>query len=412
MADALESHRAPTSPSLRVRYRLTPWWVKVLAIFVASRVVSTIILLAFAAAQSANPWTGPRPSYSAFAGIWDGTWYQFVARYGYPHTLPLDTSGHVAQNTWAFLPAYPYLVRTIMVGTGLTFNVAGVLVSVGFAAGAALIVYKLLVAQLGSSTALFSVVLFCVAPLSPIMQVDYAESMFLFFLAVALYFLLKRRYWMMLPFVAVMSFTRPGGLAFGLAMGLHVIYRWTQRAKDPFPLGERVAAVVATVASAALGYAWPAIAGWVTNVPDAYTATELSWRAPYVGFGGLIPFYPWVEGALWWLGRAGISGTAIPIILLVAAVALFAALLFSPPVKRIGVDLRIWVASWTLYLLAVFFPQSSVFRMFMPVFPLVGALAIPKSPSYRIALVLLLIAGQVAWVYAAFWFTGADWTPP
>ncbi len=412
MTDTLELRREPSPASLKVRYRLTPWWVKVLVVFVASRVVSTIVLLAFAGIQPANPWTPAHPHYMAFAGIWDGTWYQFVGATGYPSVLPLTSDGHITQNTWAFLPAYPYLVHTLQLATGLTFNVVGVFVSVGFAAGAALVVYKLLVSQLGSSTALFSVVLFCVAPLSPIMQVDYAESMFLFFLALALYFLQKRRYWTMLPFVAVMSFTRPGGLAFALTMGLHVIYRWTQRKRDPFPSAQVIAAVVATVASLALGYAWPAIAGWVTGVPDAYTATELSWRWPYVGWAPLVPFSPWVQGALWWLGRAGVAGTVIPIVLLVVVLGLFAALMFSPQVKRIGVDLRLWIASWTLYILAVFFPQSSVFRMFMPVFPLVGPLAIPRSTAYRVGIVILMIAGQIGWVYIAYWFDGIDWTPP
>ncbi len=107
--------------------------------------------------------------------------------------------GHVEQNAWAFLPAYPFLCGALAAITGLPFSVVGVFVSVGFAAGTALVFYRLLLPQLGASTALFSVVLFCVAPLSPIMQVDYAESMQLFFLACALLSLLRRNYWMMLP---------------------------------------------------------------------------------------------------------------------------------------------------------------------------------------------------------------------
>ena len=46
--------------------------------------------------------------------------------------------------------------------------------------------------------------------------------------------------------------------------------------------------------------------------------------------------------------------------------------MFTPAVKRLGVDLRFWVASYALYLLAVFFPQSSTFRLLMPMFPLLG----------------------------------------
>jgi hypothetical protein len=204
-----------------------------------------------------------------------------------------------------------------------------------------------------------------------------------------------------------MSFTRPSGLPFALALGLHVVYRWFVRGRDPFPWRERIAAVVATVLTAALGYAWPAIAGIVTGVPDAYTATELAWRQPYVGWTGLVPFASWIQGANWWIPQRPLG-----ILLLVLAVALFAAFMFTPWVKRIGVDLRLWVASWVIYLLAVFFPQSSVFRLLIPVFPLLGAVAQPRSRVYRVTLVLLFIAAQAGWVYIAFWFDGIDWTPP
>jgi hypothetical protein len=412
MADTLTDERPETRPGLRARYRDTPWWVKVLLIFAASRIVTTVILLVFAWMQQANPWTGAHPDYFSFAEIWDGTWYHIVAVSGYPSTLPHDTAGHVAQNAWAFLPAYPFLCGAISFATGLPFSVVGVVVSVGFAAGAALVFYKLLLPQLGHSTALFSVVLFCVAPLSPILQVDYAESMQLFFLACSLLYLLRRSYWMMLPFVAFMSFTRPSGLAFALAMVLHVAYRFHARHHDPFPPREIVASVVATAVSAVLGYAWPFIAGAVTGVPDAYTATELSWRAPYVGWGGLVPFQPWIQGALWWTNRIGLPNPAVGVVLLLVAIGLFAAFLFIRPVKGLGVDLRIWIASWTIYMLAVFFPQSSVFRLFVPIFPILGAVAQPKSTIYRLGIVLLMIAGQIGWVFIAYWSDGYDWTPP
>ncbi len=398
--------------TLRERYQLAPWWVKILVVFAASRVVTTVILLVFAWLQQANPWTGAHPDYFSFAQIWDGTWYNIVAQYGYPAHLSFDSAGHVEQNAWAFLPAYPFLVRGLMTLTGLPFDMVGVFVSVGFAAGAALVFYKLLLPQLGESTSLFAVVLFCVAPLSPIFQVDYAESMQLFFLALSLLYLMRRQYWLMLPFVAVMAFTRPIGLAFALALGIHVVHRFVRRAGDPFPLREAVSAVVATIASAILGYAWPFIAGVVTGVPTAYTLTELSWRAPYVGWGPLVPFQPWIQGVEWWANWISVPNPVIGVVALVVAVVAFGALLFTRPVKRIGVDLRIWVASWTIYLLAVFFPQSSLFRLFVPAFPLLGPLALPRSIAYRIGIILVMIAGQVGWVYIAYWSNGYDWTPP
>jgi hypothetical protein len=45
-------------------------------------------------------------------------------------------------------------------------------------------------------------------------------------------------------------------------------------------------------------------------------------------------------------------------------------------------------------------------------FPALGAVAQPRHPAYRIALVLLFIAGQVIWVHIAWYVDGSDWTPP
>jgi Gpi18-like mannosyltransferase len=390
----------------RARYRLTPWWVRVLAVFVGSRVISTAILLSFAARQPANAWTGPSPNYFDFAKIWDGHWYFIIAVAGYPSELPLTADGHVAENAWAFMPAYPSLVRALMMLTGAPFAVVAVIVSVVFAAGAALLFYRLMAEVLPSETALFSVVLFCVLPLSPLYQVAYAESMQIFLLTAALLLLLRRRYWLLLPVVALASLTRPSGLAFALTMVLHLAYRWWTRRRDPFPVRERVAASVAAVFSGIMGVAWLLIAWGATGSFTAYTDTELAWRAPYIGYVHLIPFTPWVQGANWWLGEP--TGA----ILLVLAVAAFAALMFTRPVRRLGVDLRLWVASYLLYLLAVFFPQSSTPRLLLPMFPLLGAVAQPRSPVYRVGVVMLFVLGQIGWVHIAWWADGVDWTPP
>jgi hypothetical protein len=391
------------------------WWLKVIAIFAASRVVSTSILLAFASVQGQNAWTGPNPNYFDFARIWDGNWYFIVAAAGYPSELPLTDEGRVGESAWAFMPAYPAVVRVIMFVTGLDFGIAAVIVSVGFALAAALVFYKLMRLVLDENTAMFSVVLFCFAPLSPVMQVAYAESMHAFLLTGALYLLMQRRYWVMLPVIAVMALTRPSGLAFALAMALHVGYRWWQASRDaaadPFPVRERVASITVAFASGVFGLAWLLIAWAVTGSLTAYTDTELAWRAPYIGYGELIPFTPWFQAAGFWAPYFGIPLPVLVVILLLLVIGFFAAL-FTPWVKRLGVDIRFWSASYVLYLLAVFFPQSSTFRLLMPLFPLLGAVAQPRSIIYRVSVVTVFIAAQVVWVWMAWWVSSYDWSPP
>lgn len=391
---------------LRVRYRLTPWWLRVTAVFLLSRIVTTTLVLILASVQKANPWTGDHPDYFSFANMWDGRWYQIISGWGYPSELPLDATGHVAENAWAFMPVYPGLVRVLMEATGLPWAELAVFVSVVCALGTALLFYRMMIRVLDAGSALFAVALFCFAPLSPLLQFAYAESLYLMLLALALLLLMDRRYALLFPVIAVMALTRPSGLAFALALGLHVVYRFAVRRKDPFPVRERVLAASVTVFSGVMGLAWLLAAAAATGNLMAYTDTELSWRSAYIGHLELMPFTPWFQSADWWLGSP--LGPILVALLIVG----FAALLFTPAVKRLGVDLRIWVASYALYLLAVFFPQSSVFRLLMPMFPLLGALAVPRSRIYRVALLLIGVALQWGWLLIGWGVDGQDWTPP
>jgi hypothetical protein len=388
------------------------WWIRVIVVFVGARIITTIIMLVLASLQAANPWTGAHPGYFDFASIWDGRWYDIVAEAGYPSVLPHDSAGHVDQNAWAFLPAYPYLVGALMFVTQLPWPVAAVIVSLGFGLGSALVFYRLMRLKLDDSTSMFAVVLFCVAPLSPLMQVAYAESMYIFFLVVALYLLVRRRYWEMLVPVVIMGFTRPSGLAFALAMGIHVLVRWFSRRRRAFPMRQRVAAVVVTIVSVLAGAAWPLIAGLVTGSLSAYTDTELSWRALYLGYTQLVPFSAWIEGAHWWFSTWLGLPAWLGYVVLALLVLIFALILMLPAVRRLGADLRIWLASYAVYLLAVFFPQSSTFRILMPMFPLLGAVAQPKGIAYRVSMVVLCIAGQVGWLIVCWMVIGSDWSPP
>ena len=384
-------------------------WLAILGIFAVSRVVTTTIMLWFADRQPANAWTAAKPGYIDFAQMWDGNWYLIVAAIGYPSELPSNEQGNVTENAWAFMPVYPFLVRIIMAITGGSFGVVAVAVSVFFALATALMFFKLMALVLDRNQALFAVALLCFAPLSPIMQVAYAESTHMFLLTVALYLLLQRRYYTLIPIIAVMALTRPSGLAFALALGLHVIYRWVVRVRDPFSGRERVASITAAVFSAVAGFSWLLIAWAVTGSFTAYTDTELAWRSDYVGYGALIPFEPWLQGAAFWMSQPnGHIIVSLAALVLVAIVVVIA----SPLSRRLGVDLRLWGASYLLYLLAVFFPQSSTFRLFVPLFPLLGALALPQSLAYRASVLVAAIAGQVAWIHVAYWVDGYDWTPP
>jgi hypothetical protein len=395
-------------------WRRIPWWAQALLVFGAARVVTTGIMLVIAAGQPANAWTGPSPGYADFASIWDGHWYHIIAESGYPSVLPRTEDGHVGENAWAFMPVYPAVVRVLMLLTGLPWAPTAVLVSLACGFASAVVVAKLFRMVLEPGTAMFAVVCFSVAPLSPILQVAYAESMHLLLLAGALHLVLRHRYWLVLPVLAVASFTRPSGLAFALFLGLHVLHRWWTRRRNPFPRNEVIAASVTAVASGLLGLGWLLIAWAVTGSLTAYTDTELAWRSAYIGYTQLVPFAGWFQGLDWW----AVNGLGLPAEFwwgacgVAVLVAVTIVLLLSPPAKRLGADLRLWVASYLLYLFAVFFPQSSTFRLLVPVFPLAGVIAQPRSPIYRSVVVVLSVLGQIGWILVAWRVDGYDWTPP
>jgi len=81
-------------------------------------------------------------------------------------------------------------------------------------------------------------------------------------------------------------------------------------------------------------------------------------------------------------------------------------------VRALGPDLRLWSASYLLYLLAVFFPQSSTFRLLLPLSPLWGAAAVPRSRVWRTAVLAMCLLGQWAWIHHVYALGNTFWQVP
>lgn len=391
------------------------WATRVLAIFVASRLVTTTIFLIVASLQAVSDRTAAHPGFFEFANIWDGQWYWSINLWGYPTEIPRDESGNATENAWAFLPAYPFLLK-IFTSLGIPFTVIAPIVSLVFAGAAALVFFRLMTRFLPPGSAYFATALLCTAPLSTILQVSYAESMHLFLLFLALLLLVDRRYPVLIPVVVLTSLTRPSGLAFALALLLHLVHRFVTRARDPFPWRERLEVVAVGLVSALSGVAWLLIAWAVTGEFTAYTDTEFAWRRGFGVEGHFLPFAPWFQAGEFWLNEwFGLEGPLLTVLSIVGVLSIagaFAGFLLTPWARRLGPDLRFWLASYALYLLAVFFPQSSVFRLLVPLAPALGALAVPRSPIWRASLLVAGVVGQVIWTFGVWRADVYDWTPP
>lgn len=369
----------------------------VAAIYVLARVVTTIFLVI--GARIADAQTGNGATIDSLSMRWDGQWYWIVGTQGYPTDLPRDAAGHVTQNAWAFMPLYPAFSRALATLLGGQYPIAAVVVALVAGYLSCLVLFHVLRERIDGTSSLWAVALFAAGPLAAMFQMGYAESLFLLWLFLALLMLQRRRFGWLYVLIPLMGFTRPGILAFALLLGVYGIARWFRRRVDPLPASQIVHIVCLGLLATAVGFSWQVIAGLATGDPSAYMETELSWRRGWTGDeGGFVPFEGFIQAAGIWFRVWGLPGgwALVALALLVAAVA--AALLFEPHVRRLGVEIRFWSASYVLYLLLVFFPQSSIFRLLLPLAPLSGALALPKSTAWRVSMLALGLLGQWWWI--------------
>ncbi|WP_043441009.1 hypothetical protein [Arthrobacter sp. L77] len=392
---------AATAATARPVRRRAHWAVQVLAVFVAGRLVSTVVFLLAAARQGPSPWSGPAPGYGAFINFWDSGWYERIFTEGYPSELPLDALGMVTHNQWAFYPLYPGLVRGLAAVTGLGWGVLAPVVSVVAAAGASLVIYRLFRLRAEHRTALAGVAVVSFAPVAAILQVPYAESLHLLLLASALYLVSVGRYGAAGPVVVLMGLARPAGVPFAIAMGILFLHAlWAARRGDD-PGARRTAAgrvlplFLLGVVSSAAAVAWPLIAWAATGRPTAYVATETAWRGE-----ALVPFLPWFEAP------AAVVGPAAGVLVVVGLVIGAAGMFLAPSVRSIGLVPGAWCAAYLLYLAAFWDPQSSTWRILLPLFPLALAVASPRGGRLLWVLLPVCVLLQFLWV-DRLW----AWTP-
>ncbi len=387
------------------------WWLRVLLVYLATRCLTVILFLITSATQGDNYWTKANPPYFDFLNIWDVEWYGKIFSHGYPTALPVAIDGSVKANEWAFLPGFPAAVKALAF-TGLEWKYLAPTMATFFGACFALVAFRIFAAKLNDYQALWAVGLFLLSPASPILQTGYAESLGLLLLSLAIFFWISERFWLTLVSMAALAFTRPGLAALALAIAVVWIYRFVQAqlANRAFPIRDAFRLGSLSLAALLLNFAWPWTAAVVTGRHDAYVATELAWRAAYpFGGGGLNPILPWFSSAEYFIG--GSLGQAVVILAIFSAVAVF----FIPQVRALGLELNAFVASYFVYLLMFFFPQSSILRILMPTFLLYGALAqgfVQWSKIWRWFALAILVLLQLGWLLTCWRYQAPDFSPP
>lgn len=434
------------------------WWVQTLAVYAVSRWWLVVVFTQSAARQPPNGWTTTlSPSYFEFvASQFDGAWYQRIVEcepgcgflgLGYPDDLPVGRDGAVQQNAWAFFPAFPLLVRTVMNLTGGTWTVTAPLVATVLGALAMLVIYRLVVD--GARTAviarpglpLATVAVVCTFPTAPVLQTAYTESLALALIALSLWAIVRHWYPLAAVTVVALGFTRAVALPMAVVVVVHGAARWwtARRARGLSPSGPDEGALPGSVPSRdvpvrdwvqigglfvvalASGLCWPWLTARVTGTPDAYLHTQEAWRATSAE-----PFAGW-QVAQFWVGRlfTGLGIDLDPaalrtatVLLVLAALALIVTLLAVPAGRRTGPELEAWSAGYLGYIAAVVEPGSSLARFLLLAFPMaavsVGLVTRPvwARRAWLAALIVAMALLQAVWVYQIWTYgIGSDWAP-
>jgi hypothetical protein len=385
-----------------------PWWLQVGGLFVAARLVSACIFMAAALHQGVNPWFPAKPDYWNFINIWDARWYGEALRNGYPTALPTDEAGNVQENAWAFYPLFPLLGRALTGLSGIAPAASLTVIAMLSGLAASLVVYRLFRLKATHRTALWGALFFSTFPVAAVLQVPYAESLNLLLLAGALLLVVRRRYLRAIPVVLLMCLSRPTGVPFAAMAGLlvlsrvypHLAARFRGRSaldvqhgqhgpargqQSPHELWSLAGLAAASGVGALL---WPAIAWATTGDLQAYTKTETVWRGH-----DLVPFRPWFDTGVQLFGP--VLGLLAPFIF----VAAFVLLMMSRPVAALGTELRLWCVCYVGYLLVFLHPQTSTFRMLLPLFPLaLSAALVSRSRAYRGTVIIMFLLLQIVWV--------------
>jgi len=175
--------------------------------------------------------------HGGYLTTWDAAWYETIAQRGYVF------DGNIArQQSVAFLPAYPYVLRLLLM-LGLSSPVAVTLLCAGSAVGGVALLHGALSAKVGPTMSAKACVLLVASPFSFYFLNGYSESLFLLAAGAFWWALLRRQDQVLAAlFAGLAGLVRPFGIVLALVWAVDVVLH-ARRAKAP--LGETAIRLVA-----------------------------------------------------------------------------------------------------------------------------------------------------------------------
>ena len=364
------------------------WWTWPVVVFLLTRVLDGAMIVIAARHQIALDGsitnyqaTAPVPAAPGYLGVatnWDAQWFWAIAQHGYPSALPFK-DGMVWRSEWAFAPLYPLTVKALMALTGASFPLVATVVTTVTSLGAVVLVHRLVSETAGEFPARATTLLLCTSMAAPVLQIAYTEGPALFFIALGLLLLRRRRYgWTVLTLVAL-GLTRHVVAPFLVVLAVTVV---VERRR----LGHWDARSVATLGAGVLVTGlWPAVAAVQTGRLTAFTDTQKAWRNHPSTTG---PF------GLFSVGSELAGGVGVLVVVVVAVAILWLTLRRDGPTW--GPELRAWAAAYPMYLFAVAPAAISIFRLMLLAFPLFWVLPErrPTPWPHRVTLVVLAVCGM------------------
>lgn len=153
---------------------------------------------------------------------WDGFWYSMIATEGY--------GWHPAST--AFWPLYPWTMRLLSEVTGMTVEVAGLILANAAFVAAMVVLYRLVLLEWGETAARRTVILLAAFPTSFYFSAVYSESFFLLFCVLSFYWGRTERWWLAGLAGAMAALTRNLGVVLVVPLAIMYLQQhgWNPRA--------------------------------------------------------------------------------------------------------------------------------------------------------------------------------------
>lgn len=314
---------------------------------------------------------------------WDSFWYLNAAQHGWPQRF-----NPRVPNTTGFFPGLPILLRVIHWVVGANWVLTGILVEV--AIEIAMVAMVSLVARevLGPRLGLYATLLFCLFPGAYVFSLVYSEPLYIFGVAICLYGLLKRNWWLAGGGSILAGVTRPTGVVLIILCFLVAARElWVRRDRSVLiiaflsPLGLVSVSLFFWIHSGSpLAYQETQSKAWFQTFKlDAVTEYFRGWLQPGYHVGYEVPGGPtWV----------------LPLFIILGAVGIF--------VLAWLVLMRHWPLAWLLYSLGSFgvtlLTNDVGFRprMALTALPLIFAVAwVARNRWSRVVVIGISLVGLV-----------------